>query len=141
MHNVARTHALHFTRNRRRDHTLCPVPRAQQSNMVNAIQQRNDPSHRIRISERGQRRLQLRSLHRNPKHIDGRHFGREPNIHCEIAEGAVEMKLLGILPKASRLTTSVTESPACARQAPIRPPTPPAPRIACRKGLETLSDM
>src|ERR1700679_1389419 len=27
---------------------------------------------------------------------------------------------------------SVTWSPECARQAPIKPPTPPAPRIACR---------
>src|SRR5271157_51639 len=32
------------------------------------------------------------------------------------------------------LTTSVTEAPDRARHAPIRPPTPPAPRIACRKG-------
>src|SRR5450432_1082738 len=35
----------------------------------------------------------------------------------------------------SRLTISVTGAPDRARQAPIRPPMPPAPRIACRNSL------
>src|SRR5258708_39986799 len=33
----------------------------------------------------------------------------------------------------------VTDAPSRARQAPIRPPTPPAPRIACRKTVMRAS--
>ena len=38
-----------LARNRSRDHTLCAVASAQHSNVVNAIQQWNNGSHRIRI--------------------------------------------------------------------------------------------
>src|SRR5580692_10819622 len=47
-------------------------------------------------------------------------------------KGLSRCSCLGYCPSVSRRTTSVTESPARARQAPISPPTPPAPRIACR---------
>src|SRR4051794_34123530 len=40
--------------------------------------------------------------------------------------------LSGYEASASGLTIIVTAAPLRARQAPIRPPTPPAPRIACR---------
>src|SRR4029077_18461332 len=38
----------------------------------------------------------------------------------------------GYLSSASGRTTIVTGAPFFARQAPISPPTPPGPRIACR---------
>src|ERR1700733_9202069 len=49
-----------------------------------------------------------------------------------LPKGLSRLSCLGYCASASRRTTSVTESPACARQEPISPPTPPAPRIACR---------
>src|SRR5580704_6289122 len=51
---------------------------------------------------------------------------------AKLPKGLSKLSCLGYCASASRRTTSVTESPACARQEPISPPTPPAPRIACR---------
>ena len=66
MDDVSRTDPLGLNRDRRRDHTICPVLRPQHGNVINAIEQRNDGPHRIRILESGQRRLELRGLHRDP---------------------------------------------------------------------------
>ncbi len=95
MNDVPRTHPLGFNRNRRRNHALRAVLSAQHGNMINAIEQRNDRSHRIGISELAQSRFQLRSLHRNPEHIGGRHFSGDGNIHSEIAERTFKLSFLG----------------------------------------------
>src|SRR5580765_9124519 len=47
--------------------------------------------------------------------------------------GLSSLSLSGYEARESGRTTTVTESPKRASEAPIRPPTPPAPRIACRK--------
>jgi hypothetical protein len=64
-----------------------------------------------------------------------RHLCSHENVHIEGAERAFEMHCArGDCASSSRRTTSVTESPRCARQAPIVPPTPPAPGTACAIG-------
>ncbi len=99
MDDVPWTHALHFPRNRSRNHAARPVLAAKQSNVINAVEQGNDRTYSVGILQRGQRRLELRSLHRNPKHIHGRHFRGDNDVHREFAEGTLKIKLFGILPE------------------------------------------
>ncbi len=99
MNDVSRADTLGFNRNRRRNHPARAVPGAEQSYMVNAIEQGNDCSYRIRISEGGKCRLQLRGLHRNPKRVNRRNFRSDGNIYLEIAESTFQTKLSGILLK------------------------------------------
>ncbi len=97
MNDVPRTDAFGLNRNRRRNHPPRAVPAAEQRDMVNAIEQGNDSPHRIRILQRNERRLQLRGLHRNPKHVDGRNLRSDGDIHREIPERTFQLKLFGIL--------------------------------------------
>ena len=83
----------------------------------------------VSAAERG---FELSGLHCEPEHVDGRNFGGAGNWDGEVSEWTFELQLLrDIAPSDSRRTTIVTGAPERARQAPIRPPTPPAPRIAC----------
>ena len=96
MDNTTWADALHFSRNRRRNHALSAVASAQQRDMVNAIKKWNDASHCIRILESGKRRLQLRSLHRKPENVNGRNLRGNGNIDREVSERTVKPKLFGM---------------------------------------------
>ena len=102
MDDVPGAHPLRLARNRRRNHAARAIPGAQQRHMVNAIEQRNDGLHRIWILESGERRFQLRGLHRNPEHIHGRNFRGDRDIHREISERTFQPKLFGIVLQAPR---------------------------------------
>ena len=97
MDDVTGAHPLRLTGNRSRNHAAGTVPGAQQRHMVYAIEERDDGFHRIWISESGERRFQLRGLHRKPEHVNGRHFRSDGDIHREISEGTFQPKLFGIV--------------------------------------------
>ena len=97
MDYMSRADTFRLNRDRRRNHALCPTLRAHQRDMVNAIEQRNNPPHCIGILESGKCRLELCGLNRDPDHVNRRDFSGDRNTHLEIAVRTFQAKLFGIV--------------------------------------------
>ena len=100
MDDVSGCDALGFDRNRSRDDSFGAVLCAQQRQMVDAVQERNDGADGFGLRESSQCRFQLRGFHRNPEHVGGRNLGGARNRHAEVSERAFETKLFRILREA-----------------------------------------
>jgi hypothetical protein len=76
---------------------LGSVPGAKQRHMVDSVEQWDNRSGCFWTCDSGQCRFQLRSLHREPEHINGRNFRSDRNIDSKISERTLQPKLLRIV--------------------------------------------
>ena len=109
------------------------VPRPQQRDVVDAVQERHDDGLADALGRsEGERRVEVRRLRRHPEHVDlAVERACDRDLDLEVAEDdALDAQPAGMPRSVSGRSRRTTSAPARASAAPIRPPTPPAPRIA-----------
>ena len=74
MHDVSGRNAFRLHRNRRRNDAVSAVSAAQSIEVIDAIEQRNDGLHCLRLCDCLQGFLRLRGFYGDPQHIDRRNF-------------------------------------------------------------------